>query len=97
MTRIKEDLICEIIRLSQTNLLSRKKAEGINGNGEQIVLDWINKNAKGYRNRNGARLGSFSASELAEMLQELKGSKKDLDEILETSSPTISQGKPSGN
>ena len=46
MSRIKEDLICEIIRLSQTNLLDKKCANMSCDTKEQVAVDWIRKNAE---------------------------------------------------
>ena len=38
MSRIKDDLVCEIIRVSQTNLLSKKKAECSDKSENDIVF-----------------------------------------------------------
>jgi hypothetical protein len=83
MSRIKDDLVCEVIRVSQTNLLKRKKAECIEKSEDDIVLSWIRSNAADYRENFKERLGSYSTAELGEMLSELTQSKKDLSEILE--------------
>ena len=49
MSGIKEDLVCEIIRLSQTNLLDRKCANMSAETQDQVAVDWIQKNAAKYR------------------------------------------------
>ena len=82
MSRIKADLVSEIIRVSQTNLLSKKKAACGGKSGEDIVVDWIRSNAAEYRNDFEECLGSYSSIELGEMLSELTKSNKDLAEIL---------------
>ena len=83
MSRIKDDLVCEIIRASQTNLLKKKKAECIEKSEDDIVLSWIRSNAADYRENFKECLSSYSSAELGEMLSELTQSKKDLSEILE--------------
>lgn len=82
MSQIKCDLISEIIRVSQTNLLGRKKAAEGGGVDEQCVLDWIKQNAASYRAQFELRLGSLSATELGELLNTLTRSGKDLSEVL---------------
>ena len=82
MSRIKDDLVCEIIRVSQTNLLGKKKAECDEGSGDDVVMDWIRCNAASYREGFKECLDSYSAAELGDMLKMLTHSKKDLDEIL---------------
>ena len=81
MSRIKDDLVCEIIRISQTNLLTRKK-ECSDGSGDDAVMKWIQCNAVSYRENYKESLDSYSAVELGDMLSMLTQSKKDLDEIL---------------
>ena len=81
MSRIKDDLVCEIIRISQTNLLGRKKAECRGSSADDVVMDWIRCNAASYRENFKECLGSYSAAELGEMLSELTQSKKDLSNI----------------
>ncbi len=93
MSRIKDDLICEIIRVSQTNLLGRKQSEE-NG-GESSVVEWIRKNAANYRRVFMDRLAEFSTSELGDILNQLTRTGKDLNQILEGSSWTPTQSKPS--
>ena len=56
MNQVKEDLICEIIRLSQTNLLDKKCANKNGEKKEQIVVEWIRKNAADYRTDYQSRL-----------------------------------------
>ena len=82
MSRIKDDLVCEIIRVSQTNLLGRKKAECSGSSADDVVMDWIRCNAASYRENFKECLGSYSTAELGEMLSELTQSKKDLSDIL---------------
>ena len=49
MSRIKDDLVCEIIRVSQTNLLAKKKAECNEESEDDIIVEWIRRNAASYR------------------------------------------------
>ena len=82
MSRIKDDLVCEIIRISQTNLLARKKSECSDGSGDDAVMKWIQRNAVSYRENYKECLDSYSALELGDMLSRLTESKTDLDKIL---------------
>jgi hypothetical protein len=84
MSQIKTDLICEIIRLSQTNLLSEKKRVHCNesDHDERAVVDWIKNNAASYREHFMSQLEGYSATELGEILKALTASKKDLDQVL---------------
>jgi len=82
MSQVKEDLICEIIRLSQTNLLDKKCASKSGENQEQIAVDWIRENAADYRSDFHSRLDVFSASKLGKILKTLNDSGKDLSDIL---------------
>jgi len=82
MSQIKADLICEIIRLSQTNLLDRKCANMSCETQEQVAVDWIRKNAADYRVDFQTRLNTYSASRLGEILRDLTESGKDLNDIL---------------
>jgi hypothetical protein len=82
MSRVKDDLVCEVIRVSQTNLLSKKKAQCVEGSGDDAVMDWIRINAANYRENFKMRLDSYSASELGEILNVLSKSEKDLSEVL---------------
>lgn len=93
MSRIKEDLICEIIRLSQTNLLDKKCANMSCETQEQVAVDWIRKNAADYRVDYHSRLDVFSASRLGEILRDITETGKDLDDILEeTESSSVHRG-----
>ena len=82
MSQIKADLICEIIRLSQTNLLDKKCANMSCDTQEQVAVDWIRKNAADYRVDFQTRLNTYSASRLGEILRDLTESGKDLNDIL---------------
>ena len=83
MTLIKADLICEIIRLSQTNLLDKKCANMSCDTQEQVAVDWVRKNAADYRVDFQSRLEVYSATRLGEILKDLTGTGKDLNGILE--------------
>lgn len=91
MNQIKEDLICEIIRLSQTNLLDRKCANKNCEEQEQIAADWIRQNAADYRTDFQSRLDVFPASKLGEILKTLSNSGKDLSGILEGLEPSTAR------
>jgi hypothetical protein len=82
VSRIKDDLVSEIIRVSQTNLLARKKTESTDESGDDTVMKRIQTNAASYRNKYQDCLDSYSAVELGDMLSKLTQSKTDLDEIL---------------
>ena len=82
MSQIKADLICEIIRLSQNNLLDKKCANMSCETQEQVAVDWIRKNAADYRVDFQTRLNTYSASRLGEILRDLTESGKDLNDIL---------------
>lgn len=93
MSRIKDDLVCEIIRVSQTNMLGKKRA-GCNGeSGDDVVMDWIRCNAASYREGFKECLNLYSAAELGDMLSELTQSEKDLSEILKNYPQHQSQPK----
>ena len=81
MSRIKDDLVCEIIRVSQTNLLAKKKAECSEESGDDIIMEWIRRNAASYREDYKECLDSYSSVELGDMLNTLTHSRKDLGEI----------------
>ena len=83
MSQIQEDLICEIIRLSQTNLLDKKCASMSCETQDQVAVDWIRKNAADYRVDFHSRLDMYSASKLGEILKNLTRTGKDLNDILE--------------
>ena len=87
MSPIKADLICEIIRLSQTNLLDKKCANMSCDTQEQVAVDWIRKNAADYRTDFQSRLEAYSATRLGEILKDLTDTGKDLNEILEGIEP----------
>ena len=91
MNLVKEDLICEIIRLSQTNLLDKKCANKSGEIKEQIVVEWIRKNAADYRTDYQSRLSVFTASKLGEILKTLSNSEKDLSEILEATESSMNK------
>ena len=87
MSLIKADLICEIIRLSQTNLLDKKCANMSCDTQEQVAVDWVRKNAADYRVDFQSKLEVYSATRLGEILKDLTGTGKDLNEILEGIEP----------
>ena len=88
MNQVKEDLICEIIRLSQTNLLDKKCANQNGETKEQIAVEWVRKNAADYRTDFKSRLDVYTASKLGEILRTLSNSGKDLNDILESIEPS---------
>lgn len=84
MSQIKADLICEIIRLSQRNLLGRKAlAQGSGLDEEKAVVDWIRNNAAEYRKYFMAQLEGFSSTELGDLFKMLSESGKDLDQVMQ--------------
>jgi hypothetical protein len=87
MSLIKADLICEIIRLSQTNLLDKKCANMSCDTQEQVAVDWVRKNAADYRMNFQSRLEVYSATRLGEIFKDLTDTGKDLNEILEGIEP----------
>jgi hypothetical protein len=87
MSRIKEDLICEIIRLSQTNLLDKKCANMSCDTQEQVAVDWVRKNAADYRVGFKSKLEVYSATRLGEILKHLTDTGKDLNDIFEGIEP----------
>jgi len=96
MNSIKDDLICEIIRVSQTNLLGKKGPVEDQGSGmdDPGILDWIKNNAANYRKHFIARLEEFNTTRLSDILKLLTESKKDLEDILEEV-PVYSEKKTS--
>jgi hypothetical protein len=94
MSQIKDDLICEIIRVSQTNLLGRKQHGAGDHEEEESILDWIKCNAANYRKSFMIHLDAFSATELGEILSKMTRSGEDLSQILEGCSWTSAQTKP---
>lgn len=95
MSQIKDDLICEIIRISQTNLLSRKREKENGQCDEQKVLEWIQQYAKFYREKFEVLLDESSARELAEILKKLTKTGTDLEEILGGQSFAPTESRPS--
>ena len=81
MSRIKDDLVCEIIRVSQTNLLAKKKAECSEESGDDIIMEWIRRNAASYREDYKECLDSCSSVDHGDMLNMLTHSRKELCEI----------------
>ena len=62
MRRFKDDLVCEIIRVSQKNLLDKKKAECSEESENDVVIDWIRCNAANYREDFKDCLASYSSA-----------------------------------
>jgi len=87
MSLIKADLICEIIRLSQTNLLDKKCANMSCDTQEQVAVDWVRKHAADYRVNFQSKLEVYSATRLGEIFKDLTDTGKDLYEILEGIEP----------
>ena len=83
MSRVKDDLISELIRVSQTNLLNKKKATCNKGSENDVILDWIKSNAARYRHGSMEFLDFYSPTVLGRMLSELTETNKDLSEIIE--------------
>lgn len=84
MSPLKADLICEIIRKSQCNLLEKKGFHKTNGNDncEEQVLFWVRHNAREYREHFRCCLEALSTSELGDILKNVATTGKDLNEIL---------------
>ena len=97
MSRIKADLICEIIRKSQTNYFEKQgwsdpsKPEI----SEQFVLDWVKNHAKQYREYYVAQLQMYSTTRLGEILKTLTETRKDLTDIIHRA-PQYSEKPKSG-
>ena len=89
MTPLKTDLICEIIRKSQCNLLERKGVNGGCSNGsdhfEEMVCNWVRLNARDYREHFRCCLEALSTSELGDILKTVATTGKDLNQILDNS------------
>ena len=83
MNPIKEDLISEIIRVSQTNLLGKCKGQAGSDEHERDCVASIRENAAKYRNHFHDRLDELSAQDLGVILKELKTSQKDLNDVLD--------------
>lgn len=98
MSQIKDDLICEIIRLSQTNLLLKKGAvPDPGGEDDSGVVEWIRNNAAPYRQHFVLKLETLSSAELGDLLKQLRGSEKNLDEILSMGSLYNERGSVKNN
>ena len=83
MTQIKSDLICEIIRKSQTRFLEKKGWLADHSEAcEQSVTEWVKNNAQGYRDHFKRQLDSYSTGELSDIMKCLNESDKDLNDIL---------------
>jgi len=84
MHQLKSDLICEIIRNSQSNLLEKRKAaaEISSDEYEKDVTDWVCNNARNYREHFCCVLENYSFQKLSEILKELSCTNKDLEEIV---------------
>ncbi len=83
MSQIKADLICEIIRISQRNLLGKKNSEQKSDlDEEKAIVEWIRNNAAEYRKYFMDQLDSFSSTELGDLLRTLSESGKDLDQVI---------------
>ncbi len=86
MSPLKKDLICEIIRTSQTNLLEKKRTESDSDCEEDDagILAWIQQHAAEYRSFFGDRLEELSPTELGSLLRKLKDNpQSELSRILE--------------
>ncbi|NIQ00073.1 MAG: hypothetical protein GWM98_06330 [Nitrospinaceae bacterium] len=83
MTGIKNDLICEIIRLSQTHFLEKKGWGKDHSEAcEKSVMDWVKYNAREYRDYYKNQLESFTRKELSKILKILDETDRDLNDIL---------------
>jgi hypothetical protein len=93
MNQVKSDLICEIIRNSQSNLLEKIKLNyDINSEDyEKNVTEWVRDNARYYREHFASVLDSFSCGKLGELLKEISSSQKDLEEILDSKEVSTNQ------
>ncbi len=87
MSPLKTDLICEIIRKSQCNLLEKKGYNNQNGSDhcEEQVINWVRYNARGYREHFRDCLEILSTSELGDILKTVATTGKHLNEILDKS------------
>ncbi|MGV7220142.1 MAG: hypothetical protein ACQ9MH_01305 [Nitrospinales bacterium] len=86
MNQVKSDLICEIIRNSQSNLLEKKKLnyDISSEDYEKNVTEWVRDNARYYREHFANVLESFSCVKLGEILKVISDTQKDLEEILDS-------------
>ena len=96
MSPIKENLISEIIRVSQRNLLGKNNDLGATHSDghERGCVEWVQKNAAIYRKHFHNRLGGCSCQELGDILKELSESQKDLNEILKDCSKFPASNPP---
>ena len=79
MSKIKDDLVCEIIRVSQTNLLDKKKTECSKESENDVVMDWIRGNAASYREDfKECFTDSLQRAEFRQLLIELLSRENDL-------------------
>lgn len=87
MSPLKTDLICEIIRKSQCNLLEQKGYNKSNGSDqcEEQVMNWVRYNARGYREHFRDCLEIHSTSELGDILKKVATTGQHLNEILDNS------------
>ncbi len=85
MSPLKTDLICEIIRKSQCNLLEKKGYAKLNGSDEceEQVMNWVRYNARCYREHFRDCLEVHSTAELGDILKSVATSGKHLNEILD--------------
>ena len=95
MTQIKSDLICEIIRRSQTHFLEKKDwgSPTLSEACEKSLVAWVKDNAQKYREYYKKELGHYSAAELGDILKVLDESGKDLNEILNKCPAFTENGK----
>ena len=84
MSRIKADLICEIIRKSQTNFLERQgwADPETSEMSEILVLDWVRNNAREYREYYSEKWMPRSTTKLGSILKTVTESGRDLTELL---------------
>ncbi len=82
MSQIKTDLISEVIRVSQTNFLNRKRAHYGNDLGDDAIVAWIQENGRSYREGWTAKLENYPTTELSAMLRSLSSSTQHLEELL---------------
>ena len=84
MTQIESDLICEIIRKSQTHFLEKKDwgSPTLSEACEKSLVAWVKNNAQKYREHYKKELSKYSSTELGDILKVLDEAGKDLNEIL---------------
>ena len=93
MTQIKSDLICEIIRKSQTHFLGKKDwgSPTLSEACEKSLVAWVKDNAQKYREHYKKELSQYSSAELGGILKTLDEQGKDLNDIL-NKCPTFAEG-----